>query len=187
MGNRIRLRAVCEGAVMLALAQILSYIAPWRLPDGGSVDVAMLPIVVFAVRWGFAPGIAVGFVFGLMQYFFANGIAVSWVSILGDYAVAFAVVGAAGVFRRRRGSVIWGCLLGSALRFAVHWVVGATIWADYMPDTFFGMTMTSPWFYSVIYNGSYMALDAVLITLLAAVLYKTLRKYMLAEDIPLKQ
>jgi len=182
-----RIRILCEGAVMLALAQILSYIAPWRLPDGGSVDAAMLPIVVFAVRWGWAPGILVGFVFGLMQYFFANGIAVSWVSILGDYAIAFAAVGAAGVFRRRRAGIIRGCLLAGALRFIVHWVVGATIWAEYMPETFFGMTMTGPWFYSAIYNGSYMVLDTALITALAAVLYKTLRKYMLAEDIPQKQ
>lgn len=35
-------------------------------------------------------------------------------------------------------------------------MVGATIWAAYMPDVFFGMTMKSPWFYSLLYNLAYM-------------------------------
>jgi thiamine transporter len=45
---------------------------------------------------------------------------------------------------------------GCFARFAVHYVVGATIWAEWMPEEFFGMTMTTPWFYSLLYNGSYM-------------------------------
>ncbi len=183
MKNNIRLRSVCEGAILIAMAQILSYVVIYRFPFGGSIDAAMLPIVVFAVRWGWLPGVAVGFVFGLLQYFLGNGIAISWVSMLGDYAIAFAVIGFAGLFRRRRGGLIWGCIAGSAFRFIVHWVVGATVWAEYMPEKFFGMTMSSPWFYSVLYNGAYMLPDAAIITALSAVLYKALRKYMLAEDI----
>ena len=52
----------------------------------------------------------------------------------------------------------------------VHWVVGATVWAMYMPDAFFGMTMTSPWLYSLLYNGFYMLIDTLLCLVIFALL-----------------
>ena len=48
---------LCEGAIMVALAQVLSYIKLMELPNGGSLTPAMFPILLFAVRWGLAPGL----------------------------------------------------------------------------------------------------------------------------------
>ncbi|MEM5781221.1 MAG: energy-coupled thiamine transporter ThiT, partial [Lawsonibacter sp.] len=76
-----------------------------------------------------------------------------------------------------------GTVAGSIARFLVHYVVGATVWAMYMPETFFGMTMTSPWFYSLLYNGFYMAIDMALCLLVFALLARPMRQYFLAEDI----
>lgn len=45
-------RALCEGAIMVALAQILAYLKLYELPQGGSITLAMVPIFFFAVRWG---------------------------------------------------------------------------------------------------------------------------------------
>ena len=67
--------------------------------------------------------------------------------------------------------------MGSVARFLVHYVVGATVWAEYMPETFFGLTMTTPWFYSALYNGSFMLIDMVLVLVIGALLWKPLRKY----------
>ena len=62
--------------------------------------------------------------------------------------------------------------------------MGATIWAEYMPESFFGMTMTTPWFYSALYNGAYMLPDAVIILVIGVVLLKTpAKKYLLGEDL----
>ena len=47
-----------------------------------------------------------------------------------------------------------------------------------MPEEFFGMTMTSPWFYSILYNGSYMLLDMILVLVVGAIMLKPLGKYM---------
>ena len=54
-----------------------------------------------------------------------------------------------------------------------------------MPDEFFGMTMTNPWFYSLLYNGSYMAVDMLLCMLIAGILANNAatKKYLLAEDL----
>lgn len=52
----LRVRALCEGAILLALAQILSYVKLYELPQGGSFTPAMFPILLFAVRWGLGQG-----------------------------------------------------------------------------------------------------------------------------------
>ena len=69
-------------------------------------------------------------------------------------------------------------------RFLVHYVVGATIWAEYMPETFFNMTMTSPWIYSALYNAAYMLVDMLAILLVGFILMKTpAKKYLLGTDL----
>ena len=52
-----------------------------------------------------------------------------------------------------------------------------------MPDEFFGMTMTSPWIYSALYNGSFLILSLALVMIVAAVLQKPLGKYLRGEDL----
>ena len=54
-------RALCEGAIMVALAQILAYLKLYELPQGGSITLAMVPIFFFAVRWGWKKGLGCAF------------------------------------------------------------------------------------------------------------------------------
>lgn len=181
--SRLATRMLCEGAVMVVLAQILGYIKLWEMPWGGSICLSMLPIFLFAARWGVADGLMAGFVLGVLQFMFDGGFALGWQSIVGDYLVAFTVLGLAGLFRSRKWGVFAGTVVGSAARFLVHYVVGATVWAEYMPGEFFGMTMTTPWFYSLLYNGFYMLFDMVLCLAIFAVLYVPMKKYLTGEDI----
>jgi len=158
--SHAKLRALTEGAILIALAEILSFLPLYKMPWGGSVDLAMLPIIVFCVRWGFGPGMIVAFAHSLLQTMFEGGIAIGWQSILGDFVIAYVA------------------------RFLVHYVVGATIWAEYMPETFFNMTMTSPWIYSALYNAAYMLVDMLAILLVGFILMKTpAKKYLLGTDL----
>ena len=183
MKNKLALRALGEGAIFVALAQILSYLKLFELPQGGSIVVAMLPIFIYCARWGFGPGMLASFVYGLLQLLLDGAYAWGWQSMLGDYVVAFTVLGAAGLFHKQKAGLFIGIVVGSLARFLVHYVVGATVWASYMPEEFFGMTMTSPWFYSALYNGSYMLADMVLCLVIAALLYKPLGRYLRGEDL----
>ena len=90
------LRMLTEAAVFIAAAQILSYIKLWQMSYGGSVCLAMLPILFFAVRWGLGPGLLAGFVFGILQFVFNGGFAFGWQSMIGDYLIAFLALGLAG-------------------------------------------------------------------------------------------
>ena len=177
------LRRLCEGAIMVAIAQILSYIKLWEMPWGGSIVLAMVPIILFSVRWGLGSGLLAGFVFGVLQFMFDGGFAIGWQSIIGDYLLAFTVLGLAGLMKGKKLGVFWGTLIGGVAPFLVHYVVGATIWAAYMPDTFFGMTMTSPWIYSLLYNIAYMGPNIIITLVIFGLLYVPMKKYMLGQDI----
>ena len=172
------LLSIVEGAIMVALAQVLGYLKLWQMPNGGSVTFVMLPIFVYCVRWGFGRGILAAFALAVLQFLLDGGLALGWQSILGDYLLAYTALGLAGLFSKRKFGFFWGTLVGSLARFVVAWVVGATIWAEYMPDSFFGMTMVNPWIYSLLYNGSYILLCMALCLVVGAILYKPLGKFL---------
>ena len=176
-------RCLCECAVMVGIAQVLSWLKLWEMPWGGSVVLSMVPLILAAVRWGLAPGLLSCFAFGCLQFLFDGGFAIGWQSIVGDYLVAFTVLGLAGFFRGKRGGVFYGTLVGCFARFLVHYVVGATVWAEYMPDTFFGMTMHSPWFYSLLYNLAYMLPNTVITLVIFAALWAPMKKYLTGADL----
>ena len=155
--SKLPLRCLCEAAIMIALAQILGYLKLYELPQGGAITLSMLPIFLFCSRWGFGPGMLASFAFSLLQLFLDGAYAWSWQSMLGDYIFAFTVLGFAGLFSKKRFGFFYGTRLGSALRFLVHYVVGATVWGEYMPDVFLGMAMKNVWIYSFIYNFIYTA------------------------------
>ena len=181
--SRLTLRALTEGAIFVALAQVISYLKLFELPQGGSITVAMLPIFLYCARWGFGPGMLASFVYSVLQLLLDGAYAWGWQSMLGDYIVAFTVLGFAGLFHKKKYGFFIGTVVGSLARFLVHYVVGATVWAEYMPETFFGMTMHSPWFCSRLYNGSYMVIDMVLCLVIGLLLWKPLEKYIRGVDL----
>ncbi len=178
-----QLRTMCEGAIFLALALVLNMLTLFRLPNGGSVDLAMLPIFLFALRWGLGWGLLEGFLFGLLQLLIDGAVAWGWQSLLLDYIVAFTPLGVAGLFRGRGKGIFAGIGLACFLRFIVHYISGVTIYAINAPQELFGMLLTNPWTFSLVYNGSYMLIDTALCLLLFAFMYRPLDKYVQARDI----
>jgi thiamine transporter len=181
--KKLRLRALCEGAILVAAAQLLGYLKIYEFPQGGSITLGMLPIFLYCARWGFGPGMLASIAYSLLQLFLDGAYAWGWQSMLGDYIIAFSVLGIAGAFYKMKGGFFIGTVVGCVARFLVHLIVGATVWADTMPESFFGMTMTSPWFYSVLYNGSYMIVDMILVIVVGAILWKPMKKYFTGADL----
>nr|MCR5689548.1 energy-coupled thiamine transporter ThiT [Clostridiales bacterium] len=120
---------------------------------------------------------------GLLQLVFDGAFAYTWQAMLLDYIVAFTPLGLAGLFKGRKSGVFLGSILGIFVRFIAHTLSGVFVWAEYMPESFLGMKMASPWIYSPLYNGIYMGLNLVLTLVVFAILYRPMRKYFLGEDI----
>ena len=105
--------------------------------------------------------------------------------MLGDYLLAFSALGLCGLFKSVPGGLYLGPVAGAVGRFLCHYVTGATVWKEYMPDSFFGMTMTSPWFYSLLYNGSFMLIDTLLcLLILFAISKNATLHHFLTENSP---
>ena len=181
--SHLGVRMLCEGAIMVALAQILSYLKLMELPNGGSLTPAMFPIILFAVRWGLGPGLMAGFVFGLLQLIFDGAYAWGWQSMLLDYLVAFTPLGLAGLFRGKSWGLFAGTLAGCLARFAIHYISGVTVYKILAPTEFLNWTFSSPALYSLVYNGSYMLPNTIITLLISVVLYVPLKRFILGLDL----
>ena len=181
--SHLRVRMLTEGAAMVALAFVLSLIKLAEAPNGGSVTAAMLPLAIYAVRWGLRPGLGAGFVFGLMQLIFDGAYAWGWQSMLLDYLVAFPPLGLAGLFKGKPWGLFVGTAVGCFGRFVIHYISGVTVYKILAPTEFMGRTFTSPAIYSLAYNGSYMLPNTIIALMIALLIYRPLRRFILAEDL----
>lgn len=177
MDNRNRTKLLVEGAMMIALATILSFIKVYELPQGGSITLEMLPLVIMGLRNGGKWGCFTGLVHGILQMILGikNVLyCTTLLSMLGctllDYLVAFTVLGLAGVFAKPFKNKLTGIVVGSViaglLRFACSFLSGFLIWGGYAPSG------QSAVIYSLTYNGSYMIPNIIILAIIAGIIYK---------------
>ncbi len=174
------IRALVEGALMVAAAEALGYIKLWHMPEGGSVSLMMLPIVLYALRWGLGKGLLAGLALGIIDFMLGGGIAIGWQSILGDYVIACTLIGLAGAGHKKGAAgMTLGAALGCLGRFIAVWVTGATVWGEYMYDIY-GLPMTNEWVYSFLYN--LPTLVSGVLTVILTVLLRNPMKRLPAAD-----
>ena len=193
--QNVKVRRLVESALFVAIATVLS-ILKIDLPFGGGVTiVSMLPLVLISHRWGWEWGVLTAFAYSLIQLLLGLdnvGYATTFATVLGviflDYVIAYTVIGFSGVMEKPFGKSLKAVLIGIAVvfagRFLCHYITGVWIWGGWMPENFMNMTMTSPWMYSLLYNGWYMLVELVVTEIAAALLYKPLKKFVHGEDIP---
>lgn len=182
--NHRRVRALTEGAMLVAAAQVLSLIKLYEFPQGGSVTAAMFPILLYAVRWGTGRGLLAGFVFGFLQLIFDGAYAWGWQSMVLDYLLAFTPLGLAGAFRGKEWGIFPGTVLGCAARFAVHYFSGVTVYRINMPTEIPGFgVFDSAELYSIVYNGCYMLPSMVIALVIAAALYVPMKPFFTGRDL----
>ncbi len=160
-----RILMLAEMAVMLALAVGLSYLRLYRLPTGGSVTLAMVPLVIIGLRWGARAGLMTGAGLGLLRLAL-DAYAVHWAQFILDYPLAFGLVGAVGFFAARP---YLGIIVGFVGRFLCHFAAGVIFFAEYAPE---GVPVG---LYSATYNASFLLPEMALTMLVAPWVYKRLR------------
>jgi thiamine transporter len=175
-------KKIVTGAIMIALATVLSFIRIKWLPWGGSITLlSMFPIVIYSIKYGVKWGLGASFVFSLIQFIqgiidglFGWGLSTSMLiaCIFLDYIFAFTVIGIAGMFHKR-GLKGWvaGTIIALSARFAIHIVSGVVIWQA-AGKLWEGFTTNNSWLYSFIYNGTFMLPEIVFTTLAAVAIFK---------------
>ena len=166
MKNR-NVRMLAEAGIMLALAQLLSYVKLWQMPAGGSVTLAsMLPVILFSIRWGVGRGIVVGIVYGILQFVLDTKYSLHIVSLLFDYFVAFGFLGFSGLFRKNLRGIVAGTFLGIFGRFVCSVISGYVVFAEWAPEG------QHPLVYSIVYQGTYLFPEFLIIAVILFLLYK---------------
>ena len=107
--NKKNALVMCECAIMIALAAVLSFVKILELPYGGSVTAfSIVPIVIISYRHGVKWGLLSGFVFSIIQLIqgasnlsYATSFLAAVTIILFDYVIAFTVIGLAGFLRNK--------------------------------------------------------------------------------------
>lgn len=168
-----RIRIIVEIGLTVALAWALNLIKLWEMPQGGSVSLVMLPIIVLALMRGVGPGIIAGALYGMVDAVWNPQIFYPAQFFL-DYPVAFGLLGLAGLFSKTwnkavaagkplRGiwtAVLPGTIVAVLARYCAHVMSGIIFFANYAPPG------TPAWVYSAAYNS--FALVAGVVTFAAA-------------------
>ena len=190
MKQREKIKRLCETAMLVALATVLSFVKLYEAPLGGAVTLfSMVPILMCGFVYGVKAGFAASFVYSLMQLILGIG-TVAYVPtplgvvgcILLDYIVAFTILGVAGFFRKLKINLYVKVTLGSLtallLRFLSHFVGGAWIWYQITKDGAWNdyVFKYGKWMYSLIYNAWYM-LPEILLCLVAVPVVVVLMRY----------
>ena len=169
--QKMSTKMMVEAGIMIALAQILSYIKIFEAPYGGSVTAgSMVPIIIFSLRWGYKKGILVGFTYGILQFVLGPKYSYHIISLLMDYFVAFSALGLAGLFNDSRAGSIMGTCLAVFVRFVCHVISGIVVFGSFAPDTM------NPAVYSIIYNAAYLLPEMAISVLIVSVIYAPLKK-----------
>ena len=188
--SHLRIRALTEGAIMLALAVVLNYVSSIifaSLPQGGSVTLAMFPLLFYVHRWGLGKGLLVCFAYGTLDMLLGKGYAWGWQSILLDYLVAYTALGLGGLFRGKTWGIFPCITVGCLARFLVHHISGVTLYRIIEPTGIEGLeflgVFSNPHLYSLVYNGVYMVPNTIIALAIAGILYVPMKKYFAGHDL----
>jgi len=163
-------------ALYSALFIVLDYAAHtfglFQMPNGGSLGLGSLAILVAAYHLGWKEGVAVGLISIPLQIISSGAIWLppTWplVGLLLDYVIPFGIYGLAPLFKDIKG-IKTGVVVTNLIRFVSHLIVGALLW---------GVT----WWGSFVYNAWYMAPTLILdVALLQLVLARLPQKYLVRK------
>ncbi|MDU5084717.1 energy-coupled thiamine transporter ThiT [Veillonella sp.] len=164
-------RMIAEAGVAIAIAQVLSFITLFHMPQGGSIKAASLvPLMIFAYRWGGTRGIWAGVVYGVLHFLLGFKSSIHYLSIILDYLLAYGAIGVCGYFKDNITGLVSGSIVAIALRWFASVTSGAVVFASYAPQG------QNPWIYSMIYNASYMVPDGILNIIVLLFVYQGVKR-----------
>jgi thiamine transporter len=178
MEKDLSIKVITEGAISVGLAVVLGIISDlipgFKLPNGGSFSLSMLPLFIFSLRRGATSGALVGLTYGIIN-FLIDGLILHWGSIFFDYLIPFSLLGlVSGLFSKKatNGLIhysIIAVLLGGFIRYLLHSISGVIFFSDYTPEG-----MHAIYYSFIFYNLPYMLVSTIGSLVFVVILHKRL-------------
>ncbi|UQS82197.1 energy-coupled thiamine transporter ThiT [Bombilactobacillus folatiphilus] len=178
------LQSITEGAIIVALAMVLSYIPHSVGISSIEVLYGVVPLFLYSWRRGFKAGVIAGIAWGLLDLILrglsSGSVLNAWQGIL-EYPVAFGLLGLAGIWSKAIktkldehlsiGSlVIISSLVALFGKYLIHFFAGVLVWGSYAPKAF------NPWTWSLLVNGGSAIVTLVFVIIIMLLLKRVLPK-----------
>ena len=147
-------------AIGFVLDEIQGAIFGAVFPSGGSIGIAMLPILIIGIRRGGIASVAVGLIMGLFDMA-TKAYLYNVLQVFCDYVLPYALVGVAGFIKPLidRSNIVghkilWislGAFVGGTLKLLSHYIAGVTLWVPLFGYSW-GLDYMGPYLYSFLYN-----------------------------------
>lgn len=201
--KKINTRNIAEIALLAAFAYIIDllqgafsdFLPFW--PNGGSVGIAMIPIIILSYRRGVLSGLLGGLLVGLLDFIDSPGASPMadtsfkvFISLSLDYFLAWCIVGTAGIFKNlidnnknilKKVYVSFGVVVAGILRLVCLFLSGVFMWPNFEMADPNEISMTKV-IYSLTYNSSYMIPTIILTIIVLLIIIKKMPKILGNEE-----
>ena len=166
-------------SIYVSLALVLDYIKAFipflNMPAGGSINIALIPIVICSFHLGVVCGIGAGLlwwfissILGLNPYF------ISLSQYIVDYIIPSGVIGICSMFYKKKNifEIELGIILMMIIRTLSLLVSGAIFW----PEGVASGSLTA-WTASLAYNLPYSIATLIMLLIIIPIIIRSLKKY----------
>ena len=182
---------IAEVAVFAAIAFILDLLATLYsgfFVNGGSISLALIPIVILSFRRGPIAGVICGLIVGLLDltdgfYTATDTWYGNFMQIGLDYIFTYMLAAIVGVFKPLIKKIDYKLILvisvvvAGILKFTSHFLSGVIFWPQFEGQPFLERVV-----YSVLYNGSYMLPTTIICGLVMYLISLKFKKLILLES-----
>ena len=182
MEKNLNVKAITEIAIFSALGFVLDLLQQTLFSgpfiNGGSIGIAMIPIIIIGCRRGFIPAFLTGLIMGLTQmlggiYTISDTWYKVFLQVALDYWLAYPLVAVAAFFKNKStGMVILGTTVGGLAKYLCHFLSGILFWPSDL------WNVGGPVVFSLLYNGSYMIPSIIITVIIMIILFKKYKKFL---------
>ena len=190
VGKSNDLIVLTEGALITALALVLSFVPHSTGVSSIEFVYGLIPMAIFALRRGVKPGLMAGLVWGILDLVlrgFSNGGFLNPLQGFVEYPLAFGVIGLIGLGsvqvkqsiergNNALGLIIFYSAIGFFAKYFLHFIAGGIYWGTYAPK---GM---NPWIYSLVINGGSFVANMIMMLVLAVVLNRVFKQLIIVKN-----
>ena len=191
---------LCEIGIFAALGfvfdELQGILFKGVFPNGGSIGIAMIAVLIIAYRRGLWPALLTGLIMGVFDIA-TSAYIIHPVQLLLDYIFPYAFVGFAGLlkpffdkYEDKKSRILWiiaGTVIGGLLKFTSHYLAGVFYWAN--PSDFaWNLNSMNVYLYCFIYNIAFIGPSIVLCgALLVPLCIKAPQIFLVKKDEPNNQ
>ena len=165
-------------SLYVALAIVLDYIKEFipflNMASGGSINIALIPVVIGSFHLGVKKGCLIGLLWWLISFSLGlNKWYISIVQYLLDYIIPSGIIGICAIFykNKKTSEIIGGIILMMVIRTLCIIISGAIFWPGDLASG-----SKAAWLYSLTYNLPYSFLTLIMLIIVTPIILKSLNK-----------